>query len=620
MMQAFRNAAKPVIVVLTAAFLLWLVWDLSGLGSGGSSILARRSVGKVNGHSIDIRSYDQRVQNVISQEQQRTSSTLGLDEVQRIRDQVWDQMVQEVLFADEYRRHGLSVSAAEVADAIRNVPLPELQQAPDLQTNGQFDPEKYRRWLASSAGQALVPLLEAQYREQILQSKLFRLVVADVFVSAPALWERFRDEREQARIGLARIDPAEHVADAAAPVTAEEARAYYDANREEFRRERRAYLSYLYVPRIPDAADTAAARDRALALKAEIAAGAPFAEIARRESADTASGRNGGELGEMVMAQVVPEFADAVRSLPLNTVSDPVLTQFGFHLVEVESRRGDTFRARHILLPIEITGDHRDRLDAIADTLETLAAEKLERPALDTAARALGLAVRKVGPIAPGERVVVPEGGTVPDAGVWAFQAEPNEHSPVIEAPNAFYVFRLDSVTRAGIPPFDQVRAEAEQRVRLDKKRTKALELGAQLARQAELGSLAQAARAMGFEYQEMGPFARLTAPVPLPALIGVAFGLDRGKVSPPIGGDRTSGQDDHGVYVLQVLDRIPADSAEFNSNFAAIREQALQAARRSRVQQYVAGLRETARISDYRAEIYRTAAQNAALASPLLP
>lgn len=620
MMQVFRNAAKPVILVVTVSFLIWLVWDLSGLGTGGSSILARTSVGKINGRSIDIRSFDQRVQNAISQEQQRTSANLGLDDISRIRDQVWDQVVQEVLFAQEYERHGLTVTSAEIADAIRNVPLPELQQSPDLQTDGQFDPEKYRRWLASSAGQAVVPLLEAQYRDQILQSKLLRSVVADVFISTPALWERYRDEREQARVGLARIDAAAHVADEAAPVTVEEARAYYTQHRDEFKRPRRAFLSYLHVPRVPIASDSAAARERLLGLRAEIAGGAPFAEVAQRESADTVSGNKGGDLGEMTTDQVVPEFAEAARSLPLNTLSDPILTPFGYHLVLVESRKGSTFRARHILVPIEITGDHRDRLDAIADSLETLAAEKLERPAIDTAARALGLTVRQVGPIQPGDRVVVPEGGSVPDAGVWAFQAEPDEHSPVIEAPNAFYVFRLDSVTREGVPPFEQARAEAEQKVRLTKKLAKARELADQLARQAAAGSLGDAARAMGFEYRELGPFARLTAPLPSPVLVGAAFGLAPGKLSPPIEGERTEENADNAVYLLQVLERTPADSADFAANLAAIREQALQAARRSRIQQYVTALREGATIRDYRSEVYRTAAQAAELAQPLLP
>jgi peptidyl-prolyl cis-trans isomerase D len=587
------------------------------LGTGGSSILSRTSVGSINGRSIDVRSFDQRVQNAINERQQRTSSNLGLDEIQEIRDQVWDQVIQDALFAQEYQRRGLTVSHDEVAEAIRNAPLPELQQAPDLQTDGKFDPEKYRRWLASSAGQSVVPVLEAQYREQLLQAKLFRSVVGDVFVSDAALWERYRDEREQVKIGLAHIDPAAHVSDEAAAVTAAEVQAYFEAHRDEFRQPRRAYLSYLYVPRLAEGSDTAAALQRALALRAEITGGAAFAEVAQRESADTLSGREGGSLGMLSTSQVVPEFAAAVKSLPLNQVSEPVSTPFGYHLIQVESRKADSFSARHILVPVEITGAHRDHLDAVADSLETLAAEKLDRAAIDTAARALGLPVRRVGPIVPGERVTVPEAGAAPDAGVWAFQAEPAEHSPVIEAPNAFYVFRLDSLLPEGLPSLEAIRSAVEQRVRLGKKVAKARELAEQLAKQAQAGSLARATSAMGFEYREVGPFARLTAPLASPVLIGAAFGVPTGRLSPPIEVDRAQTGSEAGVYLLQVLERTPVDSADFSANLASIREQALQAARRSRVQQYLAAIRKAAKVSDHRAEIYRTAAQSAELASP---
>ena len=85
-----------------------------------------------------------------------------------------------------------------------------------------------------------------------MQAKLYRSVVSNVFISDAALWERYRDEREQVKVGLAVIDPARDVSDAAAPVTSEEARAYYDQHRDEFKRERQAYLSYLYIRRVPN--------------------------------------------------------------------------------------------------------------------------------------------------------------------------------------------------------------------------------------------------------------------------------------------------------------------------------------------------------------------------------
>ena len=49
-------------------------------------------------------------------------------------------------------------------------------------------------------------------------------------------------------------------------------------------------------------------------------------------------------------------FDSAAFTLPLNTVSQPVLSQFGFHMIEVTSRKGDKAKGRHILIPIEVAG------------------------------------------------------------------------------------------------------------------------------------------------------------------------------------------------------------------------------------------------------------------------
>ena len=93
-----------------------------------------------------------------------------------------------------------------------------------------------------------------------------------------------------------------------------------------------------------------------------------------------------------------PAFDSAAFALPLHTVSQPVLSQFGLHLIEITSRNGKKAKGRHILFPIEVTGSHRDQLDAQADSLERLGAERTDPAALDTVARALKLTDRQVEP------------------------------------------------------------------------------------------------------------------------------------------------------------------------------------------------------------------------------
>jgi peptidyl-prolyl cis-trans isomerase D len=612
MMQFFRSIAKPLILVTAIAFFIWLVVDLSGL-SGGGGLLTRTSVGKVNGTTVELRTFQANVQQATQERQSRTGGSLGLEEQAEVRDQVWEQTIQEIIFRAEYDRYGIRASDDEVAAAIRTSPPQDLVSEPFFQTDGKFDPDKYHAWLGSAQGQQVVPLLEARYREQILRSKLFQRVISDVTISDPALWERFRDQKETVRVGVLTLDPRLAVADSSVRVTAPEAERYYKDHKDEFDRKPAAFVSYIAIPRLPNSADTAAARTRAVALHDEIAGGTPFAEVAKRESADTLSGKNGGDLGEMERSRVDSTFGAAVMSLPLGKLSDPVLSQFGYHLIEVESRKGDTFKARHILVPIEVTGAHRDLLDKQADSLERLGAERLERSALDTAARALRLRIEWAGPLVEGRIVSLPEAGSVPDVSIWAFQAKPGEHSPVIESEKSFVVFRLDSLQKGGVPPFAAIRVEVEDRVRMQKKTEAARGLAEGLAAAARGSGTAsgiplwQLATQAGMSYKAEGPFSRLTSTFRDPALVGASFGAQIGGVTGPVTGA------DQKVYLLTILERIPADSAEFTKGLPMIRTQALQAARQSRVQSYLAALRSGARIVDHRADIFKTSAQTAA-------
>lgn len=222
MMQFFRSIAKPIILVTAIAFFIWLVYDLSGLAGGTGGLLTTTSVGKVNGTTVDARAFQAQVQQAIEGRQRQSGAPMSLEEVAQVRDQVWEQFVQDIIFRAEYRRRGLSVSPSEVAEAIRTSPLRELMQSPEFQTDGQFDPAKYQRWLTSTAGQSAVPYLEERYREELLRGKLMRGIIGDVFVSDAALWERYRDEKEQVKVASLKVNPAVAIAADATPVAPQE--------------------------------------------------------------------------------------------------------------------------------------------------------------------------------------------------------------------------------------------------------------------------------------------------------------------------------------------------------------------------------------------------------------
>jgi peptidyl-prolyl cis-trans isomerase C len=78
-------------------------------------------------------------------------------------------------------------------------------------------------------------------------------------------------------------------------------------------------------------------------LRAKIVAGADFAEVAKENSDDKGSGANGGDLGAFGRGQMVPEFDKEAFLLPVGQMSQPVKSQFGYHLIKVESHSTKPF-------------------------------------------------------------------------------------------------------------------------------------------------------------------------------------------------------------------------------------------------------------------------------------
>jgi hypothetical protein len=117
------------------------------------------------------------------------------------------------------------------------------------------------------------------------------------------------------------------------------------------------------------ARDRAAALAHAWSLRREILSGVPFEVVARRESADSPTAVRGGDLGEFGRGTMIEPFERAAFSLPVGAVSEPVLTQYGYHLIRVTRRDGDRVAAGHIMVAIAAEPEPVRSLAELPDTL-----------------------------------------------------------------------------------------------------------------------------------------------------------------------------------------------------------------------------------------------------------
>lgn len=607
MMRAMREITKPVFWIVAVTFIGWMAYgQVSDIVGGGRDVVL-----KVDGAIVRSQPFQAQYQATLEQyRRQQGVGRLTREDERQVQDRVAEQFIQNILLERAYRRLGITVSDDEIIQAARVSPPPQILQQviqdPTFQTNGQFDITKWQRYLTSAAPEFRAQM-EQLYRDYLPQRKLEDYLTADVYVSDAKLWRIWRDQHESVTVALLAVRP-EDVPDSLAPVSDAELTRYYQAHTADFKRPAAAWLSYVALPRVPDAADSAAAVARVRALRAEIAGGkAKFEDVAKKESADSGSAAQGGDLGWVKRdgAGFVAPFAQAMRRLAPGALSEPVKTQFGYHLIRVEAARGDSLHVRHILVPIVLQGRHLDAADARTDTLDRLAAEQSDAARLDSAAHRLGLPLARAPKLAQGERLTI-GGSTVPDVGVWAFEARPGETSSVIDGAGASYVFRLDSLESAGVPPLAQIRARVQAAARYEKKKAVAREHAAQAAASLrDAADLLAVGRARGLHVEKLGPFTRVSAPAEFArnaVLLGTAFGLRPGEKSGAV-------VDETGCFVVQSLARQPADSAAWLKQRAEQREALLRPVAQARVQQYLAALRAQAKVVDRREELFRPGA-----------
>ena len=595
-----RSSAKYIWIFLVIFFVGgFLLAETSGL-LGRSPVTTSTAVASVNGEEILATTWYNATSVLEQQATQQSGRSVTLDERRRLSDEAFEQLVSDVLLRQEYRRRGIKVTDEEIAEAAKFAPPPQFAQSPELQTDGRFDPAKYQRFLASPAArqQGILLQLEAYYRDQIPREKLFEQVAADVYVSDERLWSIWQDTRDTAQISYVRFRP-ELIADSAVTVEASAIRDYYNKNKKDFERPSRAVVSVISIPRSVTSADSAQVRDRLLALRQRIVAGEKFEDVAKAESSDSASAANGGSLGSGARGRFVPEFENAAFALAVGELSQPVLTQFGYHLIKVDEKKGDTISIRHILLPIQQSEAAATATDRRADELARIAASSDKPAVLDQAAKALGVKIGKASVLETDALTI--DGRFIPSVGPWAFSgARPGETSDLFDAEDGYYLGRLDSLTKGGIPSLEAVTPEIRSILAIQKKLDKLMPRAEQLAAAAAKSSLEQAAAAAGMPVVQSQPFTRVGGAEGIGRLnqaIGAAFSLPIGAVSKPI-------RIYDAIFVERVDQRVEQERSEWEKAKDAQRAQITQQLRQQRVREFLINLREGAKVSDKRKEI----------------
>lgn len=341
--MSFRQASRGqfgkiviwiVVIAFGAGVLLLFTPNLGTSFNGNQSQQDNEAVLVVNGEKITRAEFEQAYNNLI-QNYTRFYQQFGQDFTRRLqgpegakyqlelRSQVQDQLVRQKLLEQEIRKRQIDVPADQIEQEFQTR-FNEILAQNNL-TEQQAD--DILRAQGSSLRQFKQDL-RAQIAQQMRQDELERVVAGEISAGDDDLIRFVEDNRSRYENSLVEVSEPDEAA----------IQAYYDAHQEDYLQ---VHARHILIRVAPDASDeeVQAAQEKIESIKQQLDAGADFAELAKQYSEDPSNAAQGGDLGFFGKGRMVPEFEAVAFSLEPGQISDPVKTQFGFHLIQVLERK-----------------------------------------------------------------------------------------------------------------------------------------------------------------------------------------------------------------------------------------------------------------------------------------
>jgi peptidyl-prolyl cis-trans isomerase D len=319
--------------------------------------------------------------------------------------------------------------------------------------HGKFDRKRFEQYAQYAYGSQKAFM--AERRLALLSLKMLSLLQSQPEVSDGEAREAARRGLEEVKIAFTAIDPSTTEAPEIAPEAvkaavanrSEEIAKLYQEKGDLYNRPERVHARHILRTVAPDApaADTEKARGEIEAARKRIEGGEPFEQVAAQLSQDPGSQQRGGDLGFFARGQMVKAFEDAAFALAPGQMSEPVKTDFGFHLIQVEERQEALTKPLESVRE-EIATDllRREAQRAAArERAEMLAAAVRAGRSLEDAAREQAQNVGRSGWLSRGNGFV-PGLGSSPELLATAFVLEPGKSSPrVFEVGDVFALVQV---------------------------------------------------------------------------------------------------------------------------------------------------------------------------------
>jgi len=632
-MRRHRDWLKWSLGLVCVAFVLFYIPDFlqgTGADAASSDTIARIEGQKITGSEFR-RAYQAQLQAYRSayggQMSDQLLKQLGVE------NQILQQMVDERAALAEADRLGIKVSDEEVRQRILATPA--------FQENGTFIGEtRYQQLLRMQRPPMTAAQFEDNVRRSLAVDKLRASLTDWLSVADKDLEGEYRRRNDKVKLAVVSF-----TADTFRPqvsATDAEVTAYFDGHKEDFKIPEKRKIKYLLIDfdalrtriTIPAAdvqqayntnieqysqpeqvrashillktegKDDGAVKAKAEDLLKKAKAGADFAELAKANSEDEGSAKNGGDLDFFGRGRMVPEFDQVAFTLQPGQISDLVKTQYGYHIIKVTDKKAASTRSIDEVRQQLTDQLSYERAQTQANEIAAQVEREVKKPAdIERVARARGLAVLESGFFAREEPIMGL--GPAPEAASRAFEMKPDEVAGPLRAGRGILFQTMTAKQDPYVPKIEEVKDRVRDEVVKQKAREvskqKATEIAAKLK---SAPDFEKAAKAAGVEAKTTDLIAA-GAPIPdlgvAPAVEDAAFKLPVGAVSDPIATD-------NGSAVIKVVEKKAVTTEEWNTSKDRFREELLTDRRNRFFSAYMGKAKQKMKIDVNREALQRAA------------
>jgi peptidyl-prolyl cis-trans isomerase D len=538
-LRSGNRHTKMIWWAITIATVFTFLLGFSFFGSMGRdpSLAARQSgsFGSVNGESVTRQMWQMAVASERDAFRQRFGSEPVDRDLRALEQQAWRKLVNNRLMAQAANKAGIQVTDNDIVFGMQVNPPAAILSASAFQTDGKFDPQKYRSALANPGNDW--SQFETQMRLEMPATKLQERLISSLKLSDGELREAFRDRFERLTATVVQIPPSDT---GSSPGSEAELQRVYEKYRSRMASPARTQLEVLAILMQYSPEEIKVAMDLAGGLYQRVNKGEDFAQLCRDYS-EGAGAEKGGVIDRFVSPAEMGPIGQQIQSHKPGDVLPPYReggTVMLFRILDPArdsvARGAPPGSVKLAQITVKVHGNPESIRKQYAAALQL--AKRAKAVGLSRAATEKGIATMKTGFF--NYENMPPLLFATPEAADWGLTHKKGEVSPVFQGPEQFVIAEVSTQHAAGPPERseigDQIKQIADMEHRLDLARPRADRVAAAIKGGASLEDAARAAglAAMPVSLTRAEPDPRLTA---APEFQGALWAAKPGQVVGPI-------------------------------------------------------------------------------------